>query len=165
MNISDDYLEKLKPNQELKPAQRIAGIMAILVSATSSGFACVYNEKILTRKSKEFWVVNTQLYIMGTAVSFCVSVIKDGTRIAQEGYFTGFGFYVISIVLISSFGGLIISIILKTSGNIAKNFASSLAVVATTVFSHYYFNEKINNFNLMGIVLVIVAMPLFTLSG
>ena len=145
--------------------QRAKGFLAVLATALSSGFACVYNEKLLRRTTKSFWATNSQMYITGSIISLIIALFKDSERIAQEGFLIGFNFDVICITMLSSLGGLTVSVVLKTSGNIAKSFGTSFSVILTTLLSHFYFHESLHNLNIIGIIIVVAAVPTFALSG
>jgi len=102
----------------------LLGIAAVLAACLSSGFAGTYFEKVVKRSSKSLWVRNVQLGIFGTFFSVLACVQNDASRIVKEGYFTGYTFGTILIVINQALGGIIVAVVVKYADNLLKAFST-----------------------------------------
>ncbi|KAJ0064435.1 hypothetical protein NL108_006475, partial [Boleophthalmus pectinirostris] len=68
----------------------MVGLVAVVISCLSSGFAGVYFEKILKGSAASVWVRNVQLGMFGTALGLLGMWWNDGPGIAQNGFFFGY---------------------------------------------------------------------------
>lgn len=66
------------------------------------------------------------------------------------------------MILLHSTGGLIVAIVTKYADNILKGFATSFAIVVACIFSIYFFNFKISLQFVVGALLVMVSIFLFS---
>lgn len=135
----------------------VVGITAVLVSCVTSGFAGVYNEKLLKDDSTSLWARNVQL----STISFLLSVfpcIADGVGIFQRGFFYGYSPLVLSVILLQALGGIIVSIVVKNTGSIVKGFATSGSIVLSCIFSTFLFSDITMNAQfLAGTALVVLS--------
>ena len=134
-----------KPTAAAKPlaSQNAAlGLLAVVISAFCSAFAGVYFEKILkTSQQVSLWMRNIQLGIFGTAIGLIGMQIKDGAKVADKGFFFAYTSVVWAVVIQQAFGGLLVAVVVKYADNILKGFATSLAIVVSTVASIYLFTD------------------------
>lgn len=155
------------PNTDSATAKReqsvILGLGAVLASSLVSGFAGVYMEKIFKRqKQTSFWVSNAQLYTSGIFVGLIGVIYQDGVEIAKMGFFHGYDFVVCLVVLFASAGGIIVSLILKYASCITKGFATSCAIVLSSVVSAYLFNLVPSMLFVVGALSVICAVLMYS---
>uniref|UniRef100_A0A915E2H4 ARF7 effector protein C-terminal domain-containing protein n=1 Tax=Ditylenchus dipsaci TaxID=166011 RepID=A0A915E2H4_9BILA len=104
------------------------------------------------------------VYIFNPA-SFAASMIQDGKKIAEHGFLYGFDAVVWITVLWYCIGGLSVAICIKYADNIAKNFATSIAIILATLGSVYIFGFAPNIFFCMGAILVIFSVFLYSSSA
>uniref|UniRef100_A0A8K9V1A4 Solute carrier family 35 member 2 n=1 Tax=Oncorhynchus mykiss TaxID=8022 RepID=A0A8K9V1A4_ONCMY len=82
---------KQKETTVTGPSQNYAkGLVAVIVSCLSSGFAGVYFEKILKGSSASVWMRNIQLGIFGTLLGLLGMWWNDGLAIAEKGFLFGY---------------------------------------------------------------------------
>ncbi|KAK6111192.1 UDP-galactose/UDP-N-acetylglucosamine transporter srf-3 [Brugia pahangi] len=139
------------------------GFLASVSACILSGFAGTYFEKILnTSPSVSVWIRNVQLALFGIPSSFTASFMKDHETIFNEGMLYGFDMLVWVVVFWYCIGGLSVAVCIKYSGNIAKNFATSAAIVISMVASIYLFDFIPNPLFLLGTGLVITSIFLYS---
>lgn len=135
----------------------VVGISAVLVSCVTSGFAGVYNEKLLKDDSTSLWARNVQLSTISFLLSTCTCV-ADRVSIFERGFFHGYNPLVLSVILLQALGGIIVSIVVKNTGSIVKGFATSGSIVLSCIFSIFLFNDITMNAQfLAGTLLVVLS--------
>jgi len=119
------------------------GLMAVLVAAVVSGLTGVYFEKVLKDSATpvSVWTRNVQLsfYSLFPALVFGV-VMNDGEEIAAHGFFDGYNWVVWTAIVLQAVGGVLASLVINYADNIAKNFATSISIVISFLFSVWFFN-------------------------
>uniref|UniRef100_A0A8D0E0U4 Solute carrier family 35 member A2 n=1 Tax=Salvator merianae TaxID=96440 RepID=A0A8D0E0U4_SALMN len=141
----------------------IVGLVAVVVSCLSSGFAGVYFEKILKGSAASVWLRNVQLGIFGTLLGLLGLWSTEGAAVAQHGFFFGYTPLVWGVILNQAFGGLLVAVVVKYADNILKGFATSFSIVVSTVASIYLFDFRLNLLFALGAGLVIGAVYLYSL--
>eukprot|EP00117_Sycon_ciliatum_P016034 scpid19399/ scgid3055/ UDP-galactose translocator; Solute carrier family 35 member A2; UDP-galactose transporter len=141
----------------------ILGLIAVIISAFSSAFAGVYFEKILKGSAQvSVWMRNIQLGVFGTVIGLVGMLMNDGTAVAKNGFFYGYTGWVWFVIFMQAFGGLLVAVVVKYADNILKGFATSLAIILSTVASLYLFPDFRVSFTfLIGTSLVISAVYLY----
>lgn len=157
LNKSTDSSQKDHPNQN-----RIIGVTSALVACCLSGFAGVYFEKILKGTDVSIWMRNIQLSFMSVPLGFVVCISKDWTKITNDGFFFGYDFFIVYLVLLQAAGGLIVAMVVKYADNILKGFATSLAIIIACVFSMYFFDFTISIPFVVGTILVMFSVFLYS---
>lgn len=119
------------------------GLMAVLVAAVVSGLTGVYFEKVLKDSATpvSVWTRNVQLsfYSLFPGLVFGV-VMNDGEEIAAHGFFDGYNWVVWTAIVLQAVGGVLASLVINYADNIAKNFATSISIVISFLFSVWFFN-------------------------
>lgn len=139
--------------------------MAALIACTISGFAGVYFEKILKGAAPvSIWTRNIQMSVFAIPASFIAVFVQDGGQIQQKGMLYGFDGVVWLTVLWYCIGGLSVAICIKYADNIAKNFATSVAIIIATIASIFLFDFRPNLMFLLGGTLVISSIFLYSSS-
>jgi UDP-sugar transporter A1/2/3 len=123
------------------------GVTAVVVAAVVSGLTGVYFEKLIKDPTMpvSVWTRNIQLsfYSLFPALIFGV-IINDGAEIAKHGFFDGYNAIVWVAVVFQAVGGILVSLCLNYADNIAKNFATSLSIVISFLFSVIFFDFEVN---------------------
>ena len=144
------------------------GIACIALACFCSGFAGVYFEKLLkgsgAKSEASLWMKNFQMYFFCTIVAICLCMVKDGAGIAEHGFFYGYNRTVYFLCCFQSLGGLMISLVMKYTDNIIKNFGSAAAILLATIGSHVIFDTHIGNFFALGTLLVASSTYLYGVS-
>ncbi|KAM3725371.1 UDP-galactose/UDP-N-acetylglucosamine transporter srf-3 [Dirofilaria immitis] len=131
-------LEQRETKKTFASSNPYLGFLAAVFACILSGFAGIYFEKILkTSPSVSVWMRNVQLAIFGIPSSFFNSIMQDHEIIFNEGMLYGFDMLVWVVIFWYSIGGLSVAVCIRYSGNIAKNFATSAAIVTTITISDF----------------------------
>ncbi|KAG9336013.1 hypothetical protein AGOR_G00139060 [Albula goreensis] len=139
------------------------GLVAVVVSCLSSGFAGVYFEKILKGSSASVWMRNVQLGIFGTFLGLLGLWWNDGPAIAEKGFLFGYTPMVWGVIFNQAFGGLLVAVVVKYADNILKGFATSFSIIVSTVTSVYLFGFHVDLLFTLGAGLVIGAVYMYSL--
>ncbi|XP_057685604.1 UDP-galactose translocator isoform X2 [Corythoichthys intestinalis] len=150
--------EQVRANQNY-----VVGLLAVIISCMSSGFAGVYFEKILKGSSASVWVRNVQLGIFGTVLGMLALLWNDGATVANLGFFSGYTSMVWCVILNQTFGGLLVAVVVKYADNILKGFATSFSIIISTVMSIYLFDFQVDQLFTVGTGLVIAAVYMYSL--
>lgn len=141
----------------------LLGLAAVLAASLVSGFAGVYMEKIFKKQRRtSFWISNAQLYTFGMFLGLIGVIYQDGVEISRMGFFHGYDLVVFLVVLFASAGGIIVSLILKYASCITKGFATSCAIVLSSIVSVYVFDFVPSVLFVVGALSVIVAVLLYS---
>ncbi|KAK0411808.1 hypothetical protein QR680_005857 [Steinernema hermaphroditum] len=160
-------LVQLQPDAKKKESgveqNPIIGLSAVIVACCLSGFAGVYFEKILKSASPvSLWVRNVQMGLFAMPASLVAALLQDGAAIASKGMLFGFDFIVWLTVFWYCIGGLSVAVCIKYADNIAKNFATSVAIIISTFGSMYLFSFQPGAPFSIGATLVIFSIFLYS---
>ena len=156
-------LQEIKPTTNVVHAQsKWVGLIAVIVSCVSSGFAGVYFEMVLKESDTSVWMRNVQLGIYGSSTAVISMMAKDGPAVMQNGFFYGYSPLVWMVVIQQAVGGLIVALVVCYADNILKGFATSLSIILSCVASIYLFRYSITLQFALGALLVIAAVYLYS---
>lgn len=141
----------------------MVGLVAVVISCLSSGFAGVYFEKILKGSSASVWMRNVQLGVFGIALGLLGMWWNDGDAIAKKGFFFGYTSMVWCVIFNQAFGGLLVAVVVKYADNILKGFATSFSIIVSTVASVYLFGFHVDLMFTAGAGMVIGAVYMYSL--
>jgi len=154
-NSSEKTSESVEQN-------KLFGLLAVVISCISSGFAGVYFEKILKGSKGSIWLRNIQLGIFGSITGVMAVYMKDGKNVIENGFFFGFNSLVWFCVFLSGFGGLLVAVVVKYADNIMKGFATSISIIVSTVISIFMFEFQVTFAFIVGAMLVILAVYVYS---
>ncbi len=147
------------------------GLIAVLVSCLTSGFAGVYMEKIVKSEAPEassLWGLNIKMslcsvlialfsYLAGQmkmpwnahgargtltgAATATAAVVATVTTKTPLPFFHGYNPTVALSIFLQAFGGLVVAIVVKKTNSVVKGFATSGAVVLSCLVSRLLFND------------------------
>ncbi|KAG0277983.1 hypothetical protein BGZ95_004976 [Linnemannia exigua] len=147
--------------EETGPVQNpFIGLVAVLTSCVSSGFAGCYFEKILKGAEADMWVRNIQLGLSGALFSF-LAMFYDRQRIFEGGLFQGYTAMTWIVVANQALGGLLVAIVVKYADNILKGFATSLSIIISGIISVYFFDFEPSLQFQLGTLVVILSTYLY----
>lgn len=139
------------------------GLIAVLLSCCSSGFAGVYFEKLLKGSDISLWMRNIHLAGYGVLVGLFGVYWNDGETVSEKGFLHGYNGWVWWVVLMQAFGGLLVAVVVKYADNILKGFATSLAIIVSCVFSVFIWGFVITLQFAIGTALVLGAVYMYSL--
>jgi solute carrier family 35 (UDP-sugar transporter), member A1/2/3 len=118
------------------------GCTAVLAAAVISGLTGVYFEKVLKDASSvSVWIRNVQLSFYSLFPALFIGVLfKDGGEITKNGFFAGYNSVVWTAILFQAFGGVLVAMCINYADNIAKNFATSISIIISFLFSVWVFD-------------------------
>lgn len=137
------------------------GLLAVLTSCISSGFAGCYFEKILKTSTTSMWIRNIQLGIGGTIFSFLGMMLYDFGQIKSHGIFTGYNALTWCVVINQALGGLLVAMVVKYADNILKGFATSISIILSGIISFCLLDFQPSWLFLTGTAIVIAATFLY----
>ncbi|CDH56534.1 udp-n-acetylglucosamine transporter-like [Lichtheimia corymbifera JMRC:FSU:9682] len=140
------------------------GLLAVVTSCVSSGFAGCYFEKILKTSETSMWVRNIQLGISGAFFSLLGMLVYDMEPLRQGGMLQGYDWLTWIVVANQALGGLLVAIVVKYADSILKGFATSLSIIVSGVISFYLFNFQPTIPFIVGAMIVMVASYLYGLD-
>lgn len=145
----------------LAPQNPFIGLMAVITSCVSSGFAGCYFEKILKTSDTSMWVRNIQLGISGALFSLVGMLAYDMQPIMEGGLLQGYDWLTWVVVANQALGGLLVAIVVKYADNILKGFATSLSIIVSGVISIYLFNFQPSGVFIIGAFIVMTSSYLY----
>ncbi|KAJ8121455.1 hypothetical protein ONZ43_g2097 [Nemania bipapillata] len=158
--------EGIEEDQNSTPTMDYSiGLLAALTVAALSGLTGVFFEKVLKnpQTSASVWIRNIQLSFYSIIPAFLIGVVfKDGEEIAQHGFFDGYSWVVWALIILQAFGGVLASLCIHYADNIAKNFATSISIIISFLFTVWFFTCEITLTFILGTSLVLFATYLYT---
>ncbi|GJN91315.1 hypothetical protein Rhopal_004335-T1 [Rhodotorula paludigena] len=168
------------------------GFAAILAACVSSGLAGAWFEWVLKggstatppagakdappRASPSLWARNLQLAVPSLLFSFAGVLLSKPVRVAYEAggvqaalhalarSWDGFNALVWAVVLNQALGGLLVAMVVRFADSVAKGFATSLAIVLSTLASALLFGLFPGPLFLLGASLVVLSTVLYSLD-
>ncbi|KAJ3167017.1 hypothetical protein HDU87_001885 [Geranomyces variabilis] len=138
------------------------GIFAALGATMLSGFSGVYLERFLTGSNVSMWTRNAQLGIYSAAVSLVIGVgLLDSQLDPPPRFFENFNAWTCVAIGLQAVSGLAVAMVLRFTGSITKNFASSLAIVLTAVLSHFTTGFELGFHFSLGTCMIFIATWLY----
>ncbi len=155
-------VQSISPSSSSSTNQnRTLGLIAVIISCLSSGFAGVYFEMMLKGSNVSVWLRNVQLGMFGFVTALLGMIVKDGAALLQKGLFFGYSPMVVFVISQQAMGGLIVALVVRYADNILKGFATSLSIILSCITSVFLFDYKISLGFTMGAGLVIMAIYLY----
>lgn len=124
----------------------LVGVVCVLCSSLTSGFAGVYFEKVLKSTSSSIWLRNIQMALIGLGISAIGCVANDLEAIHRDGFFRGYNGVVWIVIMLSAGGGLVVAIVVKYADNVLKGFATSASIVLSCIASYLVLGDSRLNF-------------------
>ncbi|MBW0530787.1 hypothetical protein O181_070502 [Austropuccinia psidii MF-1] len=112
------------------------------------------------------WEKNIQLCIPTLIISYLSIYLDSQSRlkVTQQGFFFGYNSLVWFVVCYQAIGGILVSILVKQSSTLTKNFASSLAIILSTIVTALVNRSRPGIYFLIGTTLVFVSIKLYSSS-
>jgi UDP-sugar transporter A1/2/3 len=104
---------------------------------------------------------NVQLSFLSLPFGALVCFVNDGAKLAENGFFFGYDIFIWYLVVLQACGGLLVAVVVKYADNILKGFATSLAIIFSSVASIYLFNFNLTFQFTFGAAMVILSIFLY----
>lgn len=141
---------------------RLLGFAAIILACLLSGLSGVYFEMILKGSDVSIWMRNVQLSLLSIPCAIGTCLISESDKIFQHGFFHNYTGFIVFLILLNASGGLLVAVVVKYADNILKGFATSLAIVLACIFQIYLFDFVITVQFLIGALLVMFSVFLYS---
>ncbi|KAI9484385.1 nucleotide-sugar transporter-domain-containing protein [Zychaea mexicana] len=135
----------------------LIGLIAVITSCISSGFAGCYFEKILKTSDTSMWVRNIQLGLSGAVFSLVGMLMYDMQPLRQGGMLQGYDWLTWVVIANQALGGLLVAIVVKYADVILKSFATSISLILSSAISFYFFDFRLSLQFVVGACIVIFA--------
>ncbi|KAF3949858.1 hypothetical protein CMV_024321, partial [Castanea mollissima] len=150
---------QLKTNSDAVLQTSVEGWLMAIVMALLSGFAGVYTEAIIKKRpSRNINVQNFWLYIFGMVFNAVAIVTQDFDAVMNEGFFHGYSFIIILMILNHALSGLAVSMVMKHADNIVKVYSTSVAMLFTAFASYFLFGFNLSLPFILGTITVAVSI-------
>lgn len=139
----------------------LIGFLAILGACCFSGFAGVYFEKILKNTSHvSLWIRNIQLAVVAIPIGVMQMIFEYDSG-SGKGLLYGFTPLTWFCIALQAQGGLLVAVVVKFANNILKGFATSLAIVISTIASVFFLGFNLTPTFVFGASLVIGSVMMY----
>lgn len=140
----------------------IRGFMCVMGAACTSGFAGVYFEMLLKGSKTSLWIRNIQMGIPSIVLSLFTVLAKDWVAVTTGGFFYGYNWVVVGVILLQAVGGLVVAVVVKYADNIRKSFATAVSIVISCALSAILFDFRPTPSFLLGSAMVVGSVFLYT---
>ncbi|KAI6177333.1 hypothetical protein M3Y97_00895300 [Aphelenchoides bicaudatus] len=139
------------------------GLVAVLSTCVTAGFAGVYFEKMLKDgTSTSLWIRNIQMYTCGIISTSIGLFAKDSEHLRTKGFFWGYSNEVCCVIGFLSVGGIYISLVMKYLDNLHKSFASAISIILVVILSVMFFDGiSLGVYFVLGSMIVCSAVLLY----
>lgn len=175
LGVAIVQLDKVEENasKSYQKQNRWVGLFGVLAASCTSGFGGVYFELVLKprsansedestpQKQPSVWAKNVQLSTFGLIIALITAYGKDGKSILMEGFFQGYTYWVVAVILFQAMGGLIVAAVIKYADNILKSFAAAMSIAGSTIISAWVFDFSISQIFACGCILQFFSIWLF----
>ena len=163
IGVSSAELSSSYGSSEQEKSNTIAGFIAVLSAACTSGFSGVYFEKILKSSGSTLWVRNLQMGISSIILAFFGIYFSGELPLVLElGYFHGYNWIVMTTILLQAIGGLVVAVVVKYADNILKGFAAAFSMLTSSILCFFFFDFHPNIYFFFGLLLVNLATYLYS---
>mmetsp|Transcript_15204 Transcript_15204/g.20110 ORF Transcript_15204/g.20110 Transcript_15204/m.20110 type:complete len:367 (+) Transcript_15204:101-1201(+) len=168
---SEEEEEEEEPNSEYTSStQFLFGVLAVLLEVSMSGFASIYFEKVIKTADEKLtvWDRNYQLALHSILLYSIYSFV-------ERNYFTldpppyrplhDFSHVAWTLAFLGGGGGLLVAMTVKVADSIVKTLAVSIAIVTSTLASHFLLGGPLDLPMTIGALIVALAVLNYTLDA
>jgi UDP-sugar transporter A1/2/3 len=141
------------------------GVCAVLTLCILSGAAGIYQEKILKQYCDlSINYLNAQLALFSLFTNGAAIFLQDSEVIFTHGFFHGYNTLTWCVVAVASLGGILVSLVIRHTSNLAKTYAVSMAILVVS-FVSYLLDPQTTQLSLawcLAACVVIISVLLFT---
>lgn len=140
------------------------GVLAVLLLTVLSGAAGVYQEKVVKHHmSLSIHYLNIQLSALSVVTNSISIYMQDYQQISAKGFFFGYNLTVFAVIMVASLGGILVSVVIRYTSNMAKSYAVSFTIFITSLVSYVLMpdNSNLSLQWLLAAVVVVIAVLLY----
>ena len=142
--------------------------MGVLVACLCSGLAGAVMELLLKGSSLPLAQRNLQVAFVSLLLASFHMFTNDSQALRAGGFFQGYTRNVWAMVTLDSAGGILVSMLLKYTTAMLKNFAAPIGIILNCLLAKYVFKSgsfQPNRKFLTGTALVLLALGLYGSSA
>ncbi|KAK8914591.1 CMP-sialic acid transporter 4 [Platanthera zijinensis] len=140
----------------------LQGWVLTIVIALLSGFTGVYIEAILKKHpSRNINVQNFWLSIFGLIFNLVAIFDKDFDDVISKGFFHGYSFITVCMILNHALSGIVVSMVLKYADNIVKVFSTCVGMILGVIVSKFLFGLNLDFYFLLFFPFVLMTVPIY----
>eukprot|EP01038_Epipyxis_sp_PR26KG_P009239 gene9239-12453_t len=143
------------------------GLVSVIASCLTSGYAGVYHEKTLKTENKNsnLWIRNVQMSLISLALAAMYAII-DYKRYFSVGFFHGYSPIVWIVIFLQAIGGIAVSVVIKQTSSIVKGFATTASIILSCVLSSILLNDmKMTSQFIVGTTIVCASALLYSFQS
>ena len=147
---------------------RLLGLVGVLVACLCSGLAGAVMELLLKGSSLPLAQRNLQVAFVSLLLASFHMFTNDSQALRAGGFFQGYTRNVWAMVTLDSAGGILVSMLLKYTTAMLKNFAAPIGIILNCLLAKYVFKSgsfQPNRKFLTGTALVLLALGLYGSSA
>ncbi|GMS99955.1 hypothetical protein PENTCL1PPCAC_22130, partial [Pristionchus entomophagus] len=137
------------------------GAFCLMAGCFISGCAGAYIEKIVKGRVS-IWIRNTQMAIFSIPACILSMYLQDGDFISENRLLYGFDAVVWFTVFWYGIGGISVAFCLRFADLVSKDFATSVAIILSTIGSIFLFNFHLTVVFVLGALLVMFAIFMYS---
>ena len=143
---------------------RYVGVLGVLLACACSGLAGAMMELLLKSSAHSLPRRNLQVAFISLILACAHMWSMDQDKLREGGFFQGYTPIVWGMITLDSLGGLLVSILLKYTSSMLKNFAAPLGIILNVIFSRYASRsaKPLSQRFMAGTALVVAALGLYT---
>lgn len=100
--------------------------------------------------------------LLSIPLGIILCLFKDYDNIISKGFFHGYDWYVVYLVALNAYGGLLVGIVVKYADNIQRGFSTPLGIIITSIASVFIFNFNLTIPFSIGAALVVASIFLYS---
>jgi len=143
---------------------RALGLLGVLVACACSGLAGGIMELLLKSSTLPLAARNLQVAAVSLLLASAHMFANDRVSLVANGFFQGYSPWVWAMVGLDSFGGILVSLLLKYSTATLKNFAAPIGIILNSLLQMRS-GKRLGPKFVYGTVLVILALTLYGASA
>lgn len=138
------------------------GLLLIALYAAMDAFGSVYTERRLKMDARDsIHVQNIHLFTYSSAANALLFAIYDFRHAQHSGFFYGYSWITVTIVIAFGLFGIISNLIMKQQSTIARSFCVSIAVLLTALLAYLFLDFEPTLLLAASFVIVLCSVLLY----
>ncbi|CAM9173725.1 unnamed protein product [Ectocarpus fasciculatus] len=160
--LSSQSTNSHKADESSEGQSPVVGFLCVMGAACTSGFAGVYFEMLLKGSKTSLWIRNIQMGIPSIVLAIGSVLVKDWRAVTTNGFFFGYGWVVVAVIVLQAVGGLVVAVVVKYADNIRKSFATAISIIISCALSSLFFAFRPTFLFFIGSAMVVGSVFLYT---
>ncbi|KAG5502660.1 hypothetical protein JIQ42_05729 [Leishmania sp. Namibia] len=169
-------MENAAATEKTSGSWSMNGTLAALTGGFLSAFSGVFMEFVVKKRGNHFHLSarNVHLAFFSIVYFFIVfpyeiwqpeeAITVSGLYEFTSTFFEGFTGLVWFLVMLQAIGGILVALVVRYCDNIVKSFSTAFAIVLSGIASVFLFRTPLNGTFLLGSLLVLTSITMYTLK-